>query len=234
MYNLANQARAAIPAKNNGEQAKKRTRMPGISDCSKRIKKEKKKTEEANKKPVKADEESKQQNAAKPDKAEGSEKEEGEEGMLSEVDVSSGGEDSELNDRPPSMKLLDKHDKYVEYIDVLIEKPGTFYEYTAAFSQSSKYAIKEILTAKSKEEISLAAFPLRLRIFLVPGLNVLTVQVVCEKATTDQILGDLLSFEDQGSQLMIKESEIITSDTSERMYKWLHSLAGLQLDFAQS
>ena len=68
----------------------------------------------------------------------------------------------------------------------------------------------------------------------MPGLNVLTVQVVCEKATTDQILGDLLSFEDQGSQRMIKESEIITSDTAERMYKWLHSLAGLQLDFAQS
>ena len=105
--------------------------------------------------------------------------------MLSEADLSSGQEDSDFNDRPPAMKLLDKYDKYVEYIEVLIERPGTFFEYTAPFSTSSRYVISEILTPKSKEEISLAAFPLRLRIFLVPGLNVLTVQVVCEKATTD-------------------------------------------------
>ena len=116
--------------------------------------------------------------------------------MLSDGDVSSGQEDSELNDRPPAMKLLDKYDKYVEYIDVLVERPGTFFEYTAPFSSSCKYAIKEILTSKSKEEISLAAFPMRIRIFLVPGLNVLTVQIVSDNASTDQILGDLLSFND--------------------------------------
>ena len=119
--------------------------------------------------------------------------------MLSDADVSSGQEDSELNDKPLTMRLLDKYDKYVEYIDVLIERPGTYFEYTAPFSSSSKYAINEILTSKSKEEISLAAFPMRLRIFLVPGLNVLTVQIVSDTTSTDQILGDLLSFEDQGS-----------------------------------
>lgn len=42
MYNLANQARASVPVKDSGDQAKKRTRMPGVSDYSKRIKKEKK------------------------------------------------------------------------------------------------------------------------------------------------------------------------------------------------
>ena len=141
--------------------------MPGISENSKRIKKEKKKIEEAIKKSAKTDAEGK-------NKAECSEKEEGEEGMVSDAD-SSDGDDTDLNDRPPTMKLLDKYEKYVEYIDVLIDKPSTFYDYTAPFSSSSKFAIKEILTAKNKEEIGLAAFPLRLRIFLVPGLNVLTV-----------------------------------------------------------
>ena len=73
------------------------------------------------------------------------------------------------------MKLLGKYDKYVEYIDVLIERPGTFYDYTAPFSASCNYAVKEVLTSKSKEEISLSAFPLRLRFFLIPALDILTV-----------------------------------------------------------
>ena len=100
------------------------------------------------------------------------------------------------------------------------------------FDQSAKFAIKQILSSKSKEEISLAAFPMKIRIFLIPELNILTVQVLGENCTTDQILSDLLNSEDQGSQLMIEETQMITSQTSERMYKWLHSLAGLQLDYA--
>ena len=55
-----------------------------------------------------------------------------------------------------------------------------------------------------------------------------------ENVTTDQILSDLLTPEDQGSQLMLEESQMITSQTQERMYKWLHTLAGLQLDYAQT
>ena len=79
------------------------------------------------------------------------------------------------------------------------------------FDQSAKFAIKQVLSSKSKEEISLAAFPMRLRIFLVPELNVLTVQIVSDNVTTDQILSDLLSPEDQGSQLMLEETQMITS-----------------------
>ena len=79
------------------------------------------------------------------------------------------------------------------------------------FDQSAKFAIKQVLSSKSKEEISLAAFPMKIRIFLVPELNILTVQVLGENCTTDQILSDLLNTEDQGSQLMIKETEMITS-----------------------
>jgi hypothetical protein len=54
---------------------------------------------------------------------------------------------------------------------------------------------------------------MRVRIFLVPELNVLTVQIVSENVTTDQILSDLLSPEDQGSQLMLEETQMITSQT---------------------
>ena len=179
LYNLANQARVATSSKGkdvNIEKSKARTRMPGISDHSKRIKKEKKTIIDGKEKMAPTDELQIQQNQVNQLKAEGS-LEEGEEGMLSEADLSnSGQEDSDFNDKPPVMKLLGKYDKYVEYIDVLIERPGTFCDqYTTPFSASCKYAINEILTSKSKEEISLAAFPLRLRFFLVPALDILTV-----------------------------------------------------------
>ena len=95
--------------------------------------------------------------------------------MLSEEEMSSGQDESDLNDKLPAMKLLDRFEKYVEYIDMLIERPGTFFDYMAPFDQSARFAIKNILTQKSKDEISLAAFPMRVRIFLVPELNVLTV-----------------------------------------------------------
>ena len=129
--------------------------------------------------------------------------EEGEEGMLTEGEVSSVQDDSDLNDKPPAMKLLDRYDKYVEYIEMLIEKPGHYFEYLAPFDDPIRYAVKHILSSKSKEEISLVAFPVRIRIFLVPELNVLTVQVVSDNVSTDQILSDLIGSEDQGSQLML-------------------------------
>jgi hypothetical protein len=53
--------------------------------------------------------------------------------MLSEEEMSSGQDESDLNDKLPAMKLLDRFEKYVEYIDVLIERPGTFFEYMAPF-----------------------------------------------------------------------------------------------------
>ena len=81
--------------------------MPGIAATSKRIKKDKK-TIQTKKQQQNAD------NSV----------EEGEEGMLTEGEMSSAHDESDLNDKPPVMKLLDKYDKYVEYIEITIEKPG--------------------------------------------------------------------------------------------------------------
>ena len=44
--------------------------------------------------------------------------------MISEGEMSSGQDESDLNDKPPDMKLLDRFEKYVEYIELAIERPG--------------------------------------------------------------------------------------------------------------
>jgi len=55
-----------------------------------------------------------------------------------------------------------------------------------------------------------------------------------ESITTDALLSDLIGNSDEGSQLMIDELSSITSTSEERLYKWLHTLAGLILDFSHS
>ena len=69
-------------------------------------------------------------------------------------------------------------------------------------------------------------------------MNVLTISVATgadnDLLSTDALLTDLISLTDQGNQLMLEEIDEIVSMSQERLYKWLHSLAGLELDFAQS
>jgi hypothetical protein len=60
--------------------------------------------------------------------------------------------------------------------------------------------------------IVLNAFPLKLRIQIVPELNVMTIGVVGEK-TTDLIFKDLIGFDDLGEQIVVQESEKITSES---------------------
>ena len=52
--------------------------------------------------------------------------------------------------------------------------------------------------------------------------------------STDALLTDLTSFDDQGNQLIIEELGQIQALSQERLYKWLHSLAGLMQDFTHS
>ena len=64
-----------------------------------------------------------------------------------------------------------------------------------------------ILSPKSKDTISVHAFPLTFQIQLVPELNVLTITLVTENElmSTDALLTNLTSQNDQGGQIMIEE-----------------------------
>lgn len=72
-------------------------------------------------------------------------------------------------------------------------------------------------------------FPLRIRIQLVPQLNVLTIDLENEVFSTDDILSDL-QINDKGNNINVKDMKTIISDTNERLYEWLHNWAGLYLD----
>jgi len=72
-------------------------------------------------------------------------------------------------------------------------------------------------------------FPLRLRIQLVPALNILTIEFENRTFTTDAILSDLVLSE-KGQQIKLRDIKLIQNETNERIYEWLHNWAGLYLD----
>jgi hypothetical protein len=76
------------------------------------------------------------------------------------------------------------------------------------------------------------ALPIQLRIFLVPQKNILTIDCCSSTFGTDEVLGNLVDFSDEGKQIRTQELELLQLDSSERAYLWLHSLAGLSLAFS--
>lgn len=68
-----------------------------------------------------------------------------------------------------------------------------------------------------------------LRIYLVPKLNVLTIEKRSGETSIDHLLTNLVDFYDEGKQLSFKETKTILALSEERIYKWLHSYAGLHL-----
>lgn len=121
---------------------------PQISESSKRIKKDKKT-------PVAQKKESDEKNVSMA---------EDEEGMIvsdAECSQMSNG-DSDLGVNPTEHKLIEKYEKYPEYIKVKFSKPEAYFEHLAPFNESNKHSISSILSARSKEAISVQAFPLSL------------------------------------------------------------------------
>jgi hypothetical protein len=55
--------------------------------------------------------------------------------------------------------------------------------------------------------------------------------MVSDHFSADELLGNLFGERDLGQQVRTKETEEVITNTSERMYKWLHNLAGLKLAF---
>ena len=89
--------------------------------------------------------------------------EEGEEGMIisdAENSQLSGSSDSDLGVNPTEKKLIEKYEKYPEYLKVTFKKPDSFFEYLAPFNSSNITSVTKILSSKSKEQISVQGFPL--------------------------------------------------------------------------
>lgn len=70
---------------------------------------------------------------------------------------------------------------------------------------------------------------MRMRIYLVPQLNVLTVEFENKIFNTDDILTEM-QLNEGGKQISLKDLSSIKADSNERLYEWLHNWAGLYLD----
>ena len=147
--------------------------------------------------------------------------------------MSDGSSDSDDANNPTEKKLIEQYEKYPEYLKISFKKPSNFLDYLEPFNSSNMYSINSILSKKSREQLSEQSFPVTLYIQLVPELNILTISVANEDefVTTDALFGDLLGQTDQGAQIMIDEIAKIVAMSQERLYIWLHTLAGLSLDF---
>ena len=129
------------------------------------------------------------------------------------------------------MLLLGKFEKFPEYLQVKIERNPGFFDYKPTFKPMSQYTASHLFSAKERNAIIDNSFPFTLRVFLIPELNVLSCQVVSDHLTADQLLGNLFGERDLGQQVRTKETEEVITNTSERMYRWLHNLAGVKLAF---
>ncbi len=65
-------------------------------------------------------------------------------------------------------------------------------------------------------------FPLRMRIYLIPQLNVLSIDFENKIFNTDDILTEM-QLGESGQQIKLKDLNTIKSDSNERLYEWLHN-----------
>lgn len=85
--------------------------------------------------------------------------EEGEEGMIVSEDEKSQGYDSnnesdDLDDiNPTEKRLLEKYDKYPDYLRVTFRKPQAFFENLEPFNSANRHSLTKLLSKKSKEQL---------------------------------------------------------------------------------
>eukprot|EP00347_Sterkiella_histriomuscorum_P007800 403347513 len=199
-------------------------KMPGISDSSKRIKKDKKKHQ-------KGDDRSQSNN--KQQKQDDSREEGEEEGDGANGNAGNSGDIINLDapfdiDDKPILYLADQYERFPLYIEIKISQNPHFFEYLKPFNSANTFSIEQ-LSNQSKEDIMVKIFPLVVRIFLIPELNILTIELRNENLSTDDILSKL-NLNDKGKQLNLIQLEDIVQSSKERVYQWLHNLAGLYLD----
>ncbi|TNV84672.1 hypothetical protein FGO68_gene6114 [Halteria grandinella] len=133
----------------------------------------------------------------------------------------------DLEDKPLET-LINKYAKFPLYIEVVIQHIADFFSMSEIFTVANIHSLK-LVNEATKSSILFSIFPLRLRIQLIPDLNVLTVEFDNKTFKSDQILAQLSSG-DSGKQLKVKDLSDIIQDTNERIYEWLHNWAGLYLE----
>ena len=65
---------------------------------------------------------------------------------------------------PTEKLLIDKYEKYPEYLQLTFKKPDTFFENLEPFYGANKESFFKILSQKSKDAVTNYAFPLKLNI----------------------------------------------------------------------
>jgi len=111
----------------------------------------------------------------------------------------SGSSDSDFGENPTEKKLIEKYEKYAEYLKLSFRKPENFYQYTEPFNSANIASINKILSVKSKDQILAQGFPFGFYIQIIPGLNVLSISASTadnDLMSTDALLTDLTSFDD--------------------------------------
>ena len=132
------------------------------------------------------------------------------------------------------MLLLGKFEKFPQYLQLKIERNPAFFDFQPTFKPLSRYTANQLFSAKERNAIIDNCFPFTIRIFMIPELNVLSCQLVSEHFTADQLFGNLFGERDLGQQIRTKETLEVITNSTERMYKWLHNLAGVKLAFTSS
>lgn len=118
--------------------------------------------------------------------------------MISDAEAYQASLDSDFNDPKPAMHLLGKFEKFPEYVQVKVDRNPKLFDYEPTFKSFSKYTYKHLFTAKERNTIIDNCFPFTLRFFLLPELNILTIQLVSDTLTSDQLLGNLFGERDLG------------------------------------
>ena len=78
------------------------------------------------------------------------------------------------------------------YLEVIAHLSHDFFQFEGPFSDANCHSIK-LLSEQSKNQILMQLFPLRLRIYLVPLLNVMTIEADSKMFDTDSLLQGLLT-----------------------------------------
>jgi hypothetical protein len=77
-------------------------------------------------------------------------------------------------DRAPS-PLLNEFEKFPEYLEIELKPHAQTLPSSKLLTAYNKFALNQIFDLKTRELIHLKSFPIILRIYLVPKLNVLTI-----------------------------------------------------------
>ena len=64
-------------------------------------------------------------------------------------------------DNPTDKLLIQKYEKYPEYLQLTFSKPEAYFDYLAPFSSANKESILNVLSHKTKETVLKLAFPLK-------------------------------------------------------------------------